>query len=302
MELQQFLRTRKPEASEKTMIGYVNNLKLLFNNITGKTGKNTFDMDEFNKFTTEELTECIMKESENKSKSYIRNMLSSLKAYTGDKSLTKLITDNSLEEKKDYENQEASESVKTHHLTQEQIDTKYKELEDIVEPLWKKEVNVEDFQKIQSFVMYALVCGKYICPRRSQDWVKMKIRNIDLDEDNYIDEKTFVFNKYKTAKSRGRQIIPIPPELYRILRKWIRYNQLEHLFVTVHLTPLTANSYAQRLNHIMGVPAGKTGGYSTNNFRHVYLTNKYSNTIDLEKDMTAMGSSIDCAKCYIKKL
>ena len=302
MELQQYLRTRKPDASDKTMTGYVNNLKLLFNNMTGKTGRNTFDMDEFKKFTIPELVECINKEGENKSHSYKRNMLSSLKAFSGDKSLTQLIKDESIAETKQYANREATEDVKSHHLTQEQIDAKYKELEDMVEPLWKKDVNAEDFQKLQSFVMYALVCGKHIAPRRSQDWIKLKLRNINLDEDNYIDGKTFVFNQYKTAKGMGRQIIQIPPELYRILRKWIRYNKLDYLFVNSQLGPLCANTYAQRLNHIMAVPGEKSSGYSTNNWRHVYLTNKYANTIDLEKDMVSMGSGIGSAKNYIKKL
>jgi len=52
----------------------------------------------------------------------------------------------------------------------------------------------------------------------------------------------------------------------------------------------------------MGVPSGKTGGYSTNTFRHSYLTNKHSNNLDLKKDLENMGSSVGVAHRYIKKI
>lgn len=300
MELQQLLKRNKPDSSEKTMKEYISNLNLLYKNMTGDKG---FNMENFNKFTTDELVQCINKEGATKSHSYTRNMLSALKAYSGDKTLTKPITEASLAEKENYENREASESTKSHHLTPEIIEEKYKELEERSIPLWiKKEWNMDDFQNLQEFIMYNIVCGKWIAPRRSQDWIHFKLRNINLDTDNYIDGKNFVFNQFKTSKHLGKQVIPIPDELYRIIRKWVRFNQLDYMFVTSELKPLTSNSFGQKLNHIMGVKAGRTGGYGTNNWRHVYLTNKYSNTIDLEDDMEAMGSSIGCAKCYIKKV
>ena len=40
--------------------------------------------------------------------------------------------------------------------------------------------------------------GIYIPPRRSLDYVCFKIKNINRDEDNYLDKNEFVFNKYKT--------------------------------------------------------------------------------------------------------
>jgi integrase len=300
MELQQLLKRNKPDSSEKTMKEYISNLNLLYKNMTGDK---KFDMETFNNFTTDELVACVNKEGATKSHSYTRNMLSALKAYSGDKTLTKPITEAALAEKENYENREASEYVKSHHLTPEVIEAKYQELEARSIPLWiKKDWDMKDFQNLQEFIMYNLVCGKYIAPRRSQDWIHFKLRNIDLDKDNYLEGKTFVFNQFKTSKHIGRQVIPIPDELYRIIRKWARFNQLDYMFVTAELKPLTSNSFGQKLNHIMGVPAGRTGGYGTNNFRHVYLTNKYANTIDLADDMKAMGSSIECAKCYIKKV
>jgi hypothetical protein len=299
-QLKQFLQAQKPDASDKTIHGYYNNLMLLNKNMTNR---GVFNFEDFNKFTTEELMDRIQKDAVGKSNSYTRNMLSALKAYSGDKKLTAGITAASLAEKIDIENRDASEYVKSHHLTVEMIDAKYSELEARAEPLWKlKEYTMDDFQKIQEFVMFAVESGKWIAPRRNMDWVLMKIRMINPDVDNYIKDKTFVFNQFKTSKKMGQQIIPIPPELYRIIRKWIKFNQLEHMFVTVNGEPLTSNSFSQKLNHAMGISAGRTGGYGCNNFRHSYLTNKYGNTIDLEKDLESMGSGMSGAKYYIKKI
>lgn len=296
MELEQLLKKNKPDASKKTMNNYISNLNLLYKNITGEKGY--FNIEKFNKFTTEELVDCINKHGVGKSHSYVRNLLSSLKAYNLDKSLTKFITDSSNAEKAEYSIPEATEAVKSHHLTPEMLDAKYLELETKSNPLWKKtDWTMDDFQTLQHYVMYCIVSGRWIAPRRSQDWVHFKLRNINLDSDNYIDGKNFVFNTYKTSKQKGQQIIPIPEELYKIIKKWVRFNQLEYMFVNSELKPLTATTFGQNLNKIMGGT-----GFGTNCFRHCYLTNKYENILDLEKDMTAMGSGLNEARHYIKKL
>jgi len=90
--------------------------------------------------------------------------------------------------------------------------------------------------------------------------------------------------------------------LYRILRKWIRFNKTPWLFVTVDLRPLSAVTFAQKLNKIMGVPSGKTGGYSTNSWRRNYLINNFGNTLDLKNTMKNMGSSLGVAHRYIKRV
>ena len=299
-ELTKYFKHNKPDASEKTIHNYIQNIKLLNYNMTKNK---SFDKEIFDAFPINELTDCINRNAEGKSKAYLRNMLCSLKAYSGDKSLTKLISANSIAEQEDSKNPEGNEYIKSHHLTQEVIDAKYDELKAVADNLWDRtDLEMSDFQKLQQYVMYCFVCGKFMAPRRTSDWIKMKIRNIDLDKDNYIDKKSFVFNAFKTIKDKGVQTIDIPPELYRILRKWIRFNKFEHLFVDSKLNPLSPVSYAQKLNNIMGVKSGNVGGYSTNCFRHSYLTNKYSNTLDLEKDMNDMGSSLGVAHVYIKKV
>ena len=293
-ELVKFLIQKKPDTNAVTIEGYRSNLVLLFKNLTGKS-KYEFSMDELNTFTPQQMMDSII--NSKKSNSYERNMLCAVKAYTGDADVTKLITEIGIRTKELAKNTEATESIKEHHMSQEQLDAKYEELKAIADPLWKSTDLEKDFHKVQDFVMYCLVCGKFIAPRRTQDWITMKLGNIDLEKDNHIEGRTFVFHQYKTCKYLGTQIIDIPPELYRIIRKWVRFNRLEDLVVGNNFKPMNGSEYAKRLNNIMGGP-----GQSTNNFRHIYLTNKYSNLLDLTEDMENMGSSIAHASYYIKKV
>jgi integrase len=294
----EFLKSKKPDASETTLDGYRSNLILLFKNLTNKD-KHEFSMDVLNTYTVEEMVSCIT--NANKSKAYIRNMLSAVKAYTGDVTLTKLITNNSKEEKIDSLNPIANETIKKNHMTPEEIDFKYDELKNIAMPLFdkdNKDRTPHDFIHIQNYIVYCLVSGKFISPRRSSDWTKFKLGNIHLENDNYIDKHNFIFNQYKTCKYIGKQTIPIPDELYRILRKWVRYNDFEYLLLNKDYEPFNSSTYCKMLNSMMG----EVNGNSTNNFRHIYLTNKFDNILDIAPIMRDMGSSENCANYYIKKV
>ena len=308
-EIKAFVKKQKPEISEKTLHGYALCLNQLYRKIfptppsSGGVPQDDKDIDisKFFEHPVEFYVDWV--NAQGKSKSFIRNMLSSIQVVLKDKNLTKAITKNSDEEKEEALNPEATPYVKEHHLTQEQIDAKYNELKTIADGLWDKSPwTMDDFLKLQQYVMYCLVCGKFIAPRRSKDWYAFKLRNIDLEKDNYLDGRLLIFNSFKTSKATGQQRIPCPPELYRILRKWIRFNKLPWLFVTVKLEPLNAVTFNQKLNNIMGVPSGESAGFGSNQFRHIYLTNKHSNNLDLKKDMEAMGSSLGVAHHYIKKI
>ena len=293
-----FIKKQKPDISEITLKGYANVLLTLFKKIFPNT---EFDVNKFLEKNVGFYVDWVS--SQGKSKSYIRNNLSALQVLFKNPELTKAISANSIAEHEEALNPVATDYVKSHHLSQDVIDKKYEELKSIAEPLWTKTPwDIDDFQKIQDYVMFALVCGKFIEPRRSRDWYAFKLRQIDLEKDNYLDGKVFVFNAFKTAKKIGTQRIDVPPELYRILRRWIRFNRLPWLFVNVKLEPLSAVTYAQKLNKIMGVASGHVGGFSTNTFRHSYLTNNYGKTLELKKTMEQMGSSVGMAHRYIKKV
>jgi len=184
---------------------------------------------------------------------------------------------------------ETSEIEALNNALQENSNTLYK----------KKTLTMADLQDIQNCIIMCVLSGRYIPPRRSKDYVDFKIKNIDKDKDNYIEKKNMVFNSYKTAKTYQRQEIPIPPELLKILNKWIKINPTEYLLFDSNGKKLTNVKLTQRLNKIFGKKA------SVNQLRHTYLSDKYQDTIKLNKemadDMKAMGSSRSQEQIYIKK-
>jgi len=208
---------------------------------------------------------------------------------------------------KDIEEYRADESkqIKSDKQNDSWLDTS--EINDIfndmstnVNILYKKKVkSMSDLQDIQNYIIMCVLSGIFIPPRRSKDYVDFKIRNIDKDIDNYIDKKYFVFNSYKTAKTYQRQEIAIPPELLKILNKWIKINPTDYLLFDSNSKKLSNVKLTQRLNKIFGKKA------SVNQLRHSYLSDKYQDTIklnnDMADDMAAMGSSRHQEKIYIKK-
>jgi integrase len=180
------------------------------------------------------------------------------------------------------------------------IDLLLTDLEKNTNTLYKKKtLSNSDLQDIQNYIILCVLSGRYIPPRRSKDYVDFKIRDIDKDKDNYIDKKNMIFNSYKTAKTYQRQEIPIPPELLKILNKWIKVNPSDYLLFDSGGNKLSNVKLTQRLNKIFGKKA------SVNQLRHTYLSNKYQDTIKLNKDMAddmkAMGSSRAQESIYIKK-
>jgi len=196
--------------------------------------------------------------------------------------------------------QEMSETQRENWITTEEIKTIFKALEDDAKMLYRKTNKTNaDIQQIQNYVIVALCSGLFFPPRRSLDWCLMKIKNVDKNEDNYIDKSKFIFNKYKTSKTYGKQELDIPIQVKNILNRWIGINETDYLLHDNNGNALSSVKLNQRLNRIFG---GKKVG--VNNFRHTYLTDKYANVSEqnkkLAKDMSEMGSSTNMADTYIK--
>jgi integrase len=179
----------------------------------------------------------------------------------------------------------------------------------------KKDLTPADLQEIQQYIILCLYCGKYIAPRRSQDYFNFKGKEIDKVNDNYFDKDTdeFVFNSFKgrfvnvrdkegNAKviEKATQRVPIPPELKKIIAKWFKTTGHEFLLFDIQGKKVNASQLNQRVNKMFG----KSKGCGINQMRHTHLTEKYGHLIEDKKeliaDMTAMGSSIDVANYYIQ--
>jgi len=179
----------------------------------------------------------------------------------------------------------------------------------------KKDLTPADLQEIQQYIILCLYCGKYIPPRRSQDYFNFKCKEINEETHNYLNKKDeFVFNSFKGRfvntkdKEGGNKVlekepqkVPIPVELKRIIAKWVKTTNNEYLLFDIQGKQLNASQLNQRMNKMFG----KERGCGINQMRHTHLTEKYGHLIEdnkaLAEDMTAMGSSVAEAPYYIQQ-
>lgn len=112
-----------------------------------------------------------------------------------------------------------TETQKENWLDTDGIKSKYHELQQIADAVYKKKrMKVSDLQEIQNYIILSVLGGIYIPPRRCKEFVDFKIKNFDKEQDNYMVGNKFVFNSYKTAKTYGKQEVTIPPKLRNIIR------------------------------------------------------------------------------------
>jgi hypothetical protein len=188
-------------------------------------------------------------------------------------------------------------------MSWEDILKKYHDLKKEVEPLSEEEVlSKEQFAQYQMYVL--LSCMVLIEPRRSLDWTEFKLRNIDASKDNFlrvVKRKPFlVFNRFKTDKTAGQQILPCPPKLYKIIMgDWIFKNKHDYLLMNTNQTnKINSTQYMKLLYGFFG------SNVSTNILRHSYLNKKYKDVPsikDMKKTATAMGHTVKQALQYVVK-
>jgi integrase len=163
----------------------------------------------------------------------------------------------------------------------------------------KRSPTVGDLLQIQDFVLMALMSGVHTAPRRSLDWTAFKLRDFNTEKDNYMTSKFLVFNQFKTVKSAGRQEVPLPVELKKILTRWSKINPTSFLLFNSKLLPLTSPQVTQMFNRIFN---GKK--VSTNQLRHSFLTGKFAAYSKEQKvvadTMAAMGSSPAVLSSYVR--
>lgn len=296
--LKDYIRSKR-KLSDGSVNTYYSLLKTLWKNVYGDK---PIVYDDFN---SDDVYDYINK---NRSKTTI----AALRVITENPRIRKIMEEELNKQKVENSKQLKTEKQETSWLSAEEIETKFNEFKKKVSSWYK----TGDLQDIQQFVLLSLMSGIYIDPRRSKDWFDFKIKNIDYDKDNYLirdkvalnadelifdkkgkKENIFVFNSYKGSEKKGKQLVVVPPELMKILKKWIAVNPTDYLLFDRKNDPLTAVKINQRMEKIFGKQA------SVNAFRHTHLTDKYGDMIDKMKDMkntfNNMGSSIQQFEVYV---
>lgn len=293
-ELKSFIKEKRPTLSNSSLTTYTSILKNLYHKVFSNT--DPLDFTKFDESST--ILEYLKDIPPNRrkvvlsalvvvspeTKAYRDAMLSDIKAYN-----------------EDISKQEKTPQQKENWVEPDEIDAIWTTLKKNADLLYKKEqLNSNDLQQIQNFVLLSLLSGKFCSVRRSKDFVDFRIKSgVDKSKFNYLDKNHLVFNSYKTAKTYGEQRIPIPTQLRNILQKWIKHNPTDYLFFDANQNPLSAVKINQRLNKVFD---GKK--VSVNALRHSILTSKYGNTMKEMKEMNEMmgemGSSMLQAKTYVK--
>ena len=205
----------------------------------------------------------------------------------------KIVNDN-------YKNQVKSEKEEANWITTEEIKAKYDGLYAKVLKMFQKTA-VTNIGVIVEYLLIALLGGvlESLPPRRSLDMALLKIRNYDVKTDNYYKAGKLYFNRYKTSAKYGLQVLTVPEELNKIIKKWIKINDSDYLLISSSGSALSSPQVTRILNKIFD---GKK--ISVDMLRHIYLTNYYKNIPPL-REMEAlaadMGHSVETAMTYVKR-
>lgn len=292
MDLKEYIKSKRDTLSTSSISTYASLLKNIYLKVF--TDDATMDFEKFN--DTEAILTSIKDLPPNKRKT----LLSALFVVTSNKKYQELMLQDIQSYVKETEAQEKTETQKANWVETDELKAIVKEHKTYADTLYKKpKKSVADLQSIQNYIILSLFSGEYIAPRRSKDYVDFKIKNINKETDNYLDGNNLVFNSFKTAKTYGQQIVPIPAKLKAILKKWIALNETDYLLFDTNANQLTNVKLTQRFNKIFGKKA------SINALRHTFLTDKFGDTVQQKKDidetMTGMGSSKSMLTTYVKK-
>lgn len=174
-----------------------------------------------------------------------------------------------------------------------------------------KTLTAKQYDDLMAYVILSLYTD--IQPRRNQDYMNMYVVHsepADPSKNYYVvSEHKFVFNKYKTSKTYGKQVVNIPnnPDapLADTLAMFLKHHPLNkgkmtkktefRMLVKQDGSPLNSvNSITRILNRIFAKKIGSSM------LRHIFLTGKYGEQKgEMEADSKAMGHSISQQRDYI---
>lgn len=143
----------------------------------------------------------------------------------------------------------------------------------------------------------------YIAPRRLLDYILLKyIKSVDDIPENYKENNYyiaenghFIFHKYKTSKTYGSHIIPVPQKLQNIINDYAIHNNIHNGDLLLGMHDVRQLSYILK----------KLIGCGVDNLRHSYVNNFYGNynvpsSDVLHKLAIDMGHSVETNLNYRK--
>jgi len=292
MSLKEAIKDKRPNLSASSITTYNSILSNLYKKVFGA---GEVDLGKFGE--TDKILHFLKDLPANKRKT----ILSALVIITDNKKYREQMLEDIKEYNHEIGKQEKTDNQKESWVEGGEIKELWEKLKRNADLIYKKKHYTQsDLQEIQSFIIMSLLGGVFIAPRRAKDFCDFKIKAVSPSTDNYLRKTDLVFNSYKTSKCYGEQVVKIPIVLKNILAKWIKINPTDYLLFDTNMNPLTSVKLNQRLNRLFD---GKKVG--VNQLRHTYLTDKYGDTLNQNKEiantMSDMGSSSNMLKTYVKE-
>jgi hypothetical protein len=177
----------------------------------------------------------------------------------------------------------------------------YEQLKKEAYPLFSKEkptpANIKTMRDLVILAFYTL-----IPPRRIQDYIDFKIKDINKEKDNYWDKEKheLIFNSYKTAKNYGQQRVDAPKELEDIFERWIPIAEefSDYILFNGYGEKMAQPVLTKTINNIFGKKI------SASMLRHIYISDvvlkDQPKLSDLKQVASDMGQSVAQQQLYKK--
>jgi integrase len=277
------LKKNRPNITDSSIKTYVSNLVSINKKLNGDHNMSFYD-------DYEPILKFI--EKEDMSLQTKKTLLSALYIMTNIKEYREKMIAYCNEVNNKYKEQKLTDKQKEHRIS----------FEDVKEKVEKALDNLKNNPTLENYKLYlasVFSSGIYSPPRRSE-FCNVKIKNYDINTDNYLLKKKIIFNQYKTSKKYGSQTYDIPNEVLPFLKKYLKVNTSDYLFTkSDHSTVMNNSDYNRLLNKIFG----KT--ISVDSLRSIYLSEKYKNVPNYNEMVdtaTKMGHSVNTAMVdYVKK-
>mgnify|MGYP003635645672 CR=1 FL=1 len=290
MDIDKLLRQVKPNASDTTIKSYSSNIKILFKLLNSNETK-------IKNLKFLENPNQILSILSNKVNSTVKNYLNSIVVLLkSDEDKYKKILEKYTDEIKkiqtkmdiDYDTNSKTDKQEKNWVEYEEILELFKKYKRDYNSLIKKNSDA-DIKKsklkmdlIRDTVLISLYSGVYFAPIRN-DFENMEIINEGESMDNkknymvLMDNNTikFVFNEFKTAKSKGSQEIIVKNKtLISLLLKYIELHGEEFLLINSLNKPISSNGITKLLNSIFKKEFDKS--ISTTLLRNIYISHMYN--------------------------
>jgi len=295
--LWKLIRAGKPDIKDTSVTAYESTLSNLYQIVFPEDG--SIDLEKFND------TETFMAAIEKTPSKSRMNKTAALLTITRNKEdaavYRKQMKEDQLATQTELAKQEMTPDQALNSVPREKVNEIFRGFQKNANWLYKKgPLNARDRAEIQDYVILAVTTGIYIPPRRTLDWTAFKLKNIDLQRDNYMDGDRFVFNQYKTAGTYHLQTTDkIPPVLKKLIVKWKTVNHSDFLLVNRKGEPLDSTAVYHRLVKIFQKKI------STRALRRMFVSWKFEPLIKLNDQlahtMEQMGSSTRVMKNYLKR-